>query len=100
MKQKISISRNVFFAVIMISGFLVPFESEAMIYVSNFNDGTITVFPFNADNNVAPMTATLCSYSGVPTPPALVSPAGIAVDANWIYVVDDSADSISVFPDR
>lgn len=95
MRQTIGILLMLFW-VTVIAGLFFPFESEAMIYVSNSNNGNVTVFPLNAENDVAP-TDTI-SYSGVPTPPALVTPAGIAVDANWIYVVERSSASIFVFP--
>ena len=93
MIKEIRICVIAFLLAFLTIGFCIPSQSQGMIYVSNFSDGTVTVFPLNADNNVAP-TSTI-SYSGSPY---LGNPAGIAVDASWIYVADDHSNSILVFP--
>lgn len=67
--------------------------AEATIYISD--DGSanaIRTYAHSASGDVAPNT----SIAGAST--WINQPRGLAVDANWVYLVDQGDDSIKVFP--
>ena len=62
------------------------------IYVANFSNSSIDVFPIGATGNVVPTR----SIQGDLT--TFKTPRGIAVDSNFIYVANGYNHSIDVFP--
>jgi 6-phosphogluconolactonase (cycloisomerase 2 family) len=60
------------------------------IYVSNYGNSTITVYPLTASGNAAPVR-TIGTGVIATNVTGLAGPIGIAVDANYIYVANEQA---------